>query len=169
MHLRPANFRLAATRTRGSVLVLTVFDFFFRDSRCIAGELFARARRRYSLYSPGIGPTPLRPFLCWREKRVRLAFGQYVPPRDSACTRRPLHGWHAFRRGLATILFGLGVPAETAKTILRHARVETTRAHYIILESQKAGRAAMLKLEKKIGQWAANGQHRKPRKSRKPA
>lgn len=95
---------------------------------------------------------------------------------DNLCRRdiRPVlkdkwHGWHAFRRGLATVLFGLGVPAETAKTILRHARVETTRAHYIVLESKKAGAAAMRKLEKAIGKRAANGQQRKRRKSRQPA
>jgi integrase len=92
---------------------------------------------------------------------------------DNLCRRdiRPVlgsrwHGWHAFRRGLATNLFNLGVPAETARIILRHARVETTRAHYIILESKGAGAAAMQKLEKAIGKWAAKGQQRKPRKSR---
>lgn len=76
------------------------------------------------------------------------------------------HGWHAFRRGLATNLYNLGVPAETARIILRHARVETTRAHYIILESKDAGAAAMRKLEKAISKRAANGQQRKRRKSR---
>lgn len=95
---------------------------------------------------------------------------------DNLCRRdmKPIlgdrwHGWHAFRRGLATILFGLGVPAETAKVILRHANVATTRAHYIILESKDEGAAAMKKLEKEIGKWAANGQHSKPRKSLKLA
>lgn len=91
---------------------------------------------------------------------------------DNLCRReiRPVlgdkwHGWHAFRRGLATTLFGLGVPAEVAQTILRHANVSTTRAHYIILERGTAGRKAMRTLEKAIGR-AANGQQRKPRKSR---
>jgi len=93
---------------------------------------------------------------------------------DNLCRRdiKPVieerwHGWHAFRRGLATNLFELGVPAETARIILRHARVETTRKHYILLESRNAGAAAMRKLEKAISR-AANGQQRKPRKSRKP-
>jgi integrase len=59
-------------------------------------------------------------------------------------------GWHAFRRGLGTILYGLGVPAETAKVILRHSAVAVTQKHYIKLKSAKEGRAAMDKLEKAI-------------------
>jgi integrase len=77
-------------------------------------------------------------------------------------------GWHAFRRGLGTNLFGLGVPAEVAQTILRHANVSTTRTHYIVLESQQAGSAAMQKLETavlKVGQIRAS---RKAKKRRKP-
>lgn len=91
---------------------------------------------------------------------------------DNLCARdiRPVlkerwHGWHAFRRGLGTNLFDLGVPAETARIILRHARVETTRKSYILLESKKAGAAAMKKLELAIRR-AANGQQRKRPKSR---
>jgi integrase len=77
-------------------------------------------------------------------------------------------GWHAFRRGLGTNLFGLGVPAEVAQTTLRHANVSTTRTHYIVLESQQAGSAAMQKLETavlKVGQIRAS---RKAKKRRKP-
>ncbi len=59
-------------------------------------------------------------------------------------------GWHSFRRGLGTILYGLGVPAETAKVILRHSAVAVTQKHYIKLKSAKEGRAAMNKLEKAI-------------------
>jgi integrase len=95
---------------------------------------------------------------------------------DNLCRRdiRPVlgkrwHGWHAFRRGLATNLFELGVPAEVAQTILRHANVSTTRQHYIVLESRRAGRSAMRKLEKAVSDWARNGQHAKRRKSRSTA
>ena len=60
------------------------------------------------------------------------------------------HGWHAFRRGLATVLFDLGVPAETARTILRHSNVAVTQEHYLMLQSRKQGRAAMKKLGSKV-------------------
>lgn len=36
-------------------------------------------------------------------------------------SRRVWHGWHAFRRGLATNLYGLGVADKTIQAILRHS------------------------------------------------
>jgi integrase len=64
--------------------------------------------------------------------------------RDS---RRPeWHGWHAFRRGLATNLRDLGVPDKTIQAILRHANVAVTQNSYIkTLDSQSI--AAMRQLE----------------------
>jgi hypothetical protein len=47
-------------------------------------------------------------------------------------------GRQGFRPELTTDLFELGVPADVAQTILRHANVSTTRTHYIVLESQQA-------------------------------
>jgi integrase len=41
------------------------------------------------------------------------------------------HGWHGFRRGLATNLYNLNVPEEDIQSIMRHADIETTRRHYI--------------------------------------
>src|SRR5207244_6819113 len=37
------------------------------------------------------------------------------------------HGWHAFRRGLATNLYRLGVPEKTIQAILRHSNLSTTQ------------------------------------------
>jgi integrase len=56
-------------------------------------------------------------------------------------------GWHAWRRGLATILFDLGVDPEIAALILRHADSATTRRHYIKLRQEKQGKKAMRKLQ----------------------
>jgi integrase len=90
---------------------------------------------------------------------------------DNLCARdiRPKlgakwQGWHAFRRGLATNLFKLGVPAEVVQTILRHANASTTRTHYIVLQSENAGRAAMQQLEEVLKSGANKGQ-RKARKA----
>jgi len=56
------------------------------------------------------------------------------------------HGWHAFRRGLATNLHDLGVPDKTIQAILRHANVAVTQNSYIkTLDSQSI--AAMRQLE----------------------
>jgi integrase len=41
------------------------------------------------------------------------------------------HGWHAFRRGLATNLHRLGVPDKTIQAILRRSNVAVTQGCYI--------------------------------------
>jgi integrase len=48
------------------------------------------------------------------------------------------HGWHAFRRGLATNLHQLGVDDKTIQSILRHSNVNITQNIYIktVLGSQ---------------------------------
>ncbi len=78
---------------------------------------------------------------------------------DNLCRReiKPIvgdrwHGWHGFRRGIATVLFGLGVPAEVAQTILRHEDVATTQQHYLMLKSRKEGSAAMKRLGRIVRQ-----------------
>ncbi len=48
------------------------------------------------------------------------------------------HGWHAFRRGLATNLHRLGVPDKTIQVILRHANVSVTQSCYIKTASADA-------------------------------
>src|ERR1700747_2291291 len=56
------------------------------------------------------------------------------------------HGWHAFRRGLATNLHDLGVADKTIQAILRHANVAVTQNSYIkTLDAQSI--AAMRQLE----------------------
>ena len=60
---------------------------------------------------------------------------------------RPVwHGWHAFRRGLATNLHDLGVDDKTIQAILRHSNVAVTQACYI-KTLPKQSIAAMQKLE----------------------
>ena len=56
------------------------------------------------------------------------------------------HGWHAFRRGLATNLHRLGVTDETAQRILRHSTVAVTQNCYIKTADADAV-AAMRSLE----------------------
>jgi integrase len=57
----------------------------------------------------------------------------------------PWHGWHAFRRGVATTLYNLGVADKTIQRILRHANVAVTQRHYIMTNTEQA-EAAMGKL-----------------------
>lgn len=56
------------------------------------------------------------------------------------------HGWHAFRRGLATNLHRLGIQDVTIQRILRHSNVAVTQACYIKTASEES-KAAMQKLD----------------------
>lgn len=58
----------------------------------------------------------------------------------------PWHGWHAFRRGLATNLHRLGVPDKLIQVILRHANLSVTQSAYIKVVQPEAVEA-MKKLE----------------------
>jgi integrase len=71
------------------------------------------------------------------------------------------HGWQAFRRGLATNLFALGVTPEVVQTILRHSDASTTRKHYILLKSLGEGRVGMKRLERAVGQGMGKARNRK--------
>jgi len=48
------------------------------------------------------------------------------------------HGWHAFRRGLATNLHSLGIDGKTIQAILRHSTLALTMNIYVksVSESQ---------------------------------
>jgi integrase len=59
------------------------------------------------------------------------------------------HGWHAFRRGLATNLHQRGVSDKTVQRILRHADVAVTQNCYIkTADSQVV--AAMQQFERSL-------------------
>jgi len=51
------------------------------------------------------------------------------------------HGWHAFRRGLASNLHRLGVSDKVIQQILRHANVSTTMNIYVKTVSADAANA----------------------------
>jgi integrase len=57
------------------------------------------------------------------------------------------HGWHSFRRGLATNLYSLGTSDKDIQAILRHANVRTTLDIYVKPPAANSA-LAMRKLEK---------------------
>jgi integrase len=69
--------------------------------------------------------------------------------KDILLAHIPWHGWHAFRRGLATKLHRLGVDDKTIQAILRHSNVAITQNIYIKTPSVDSV-AAMQKLEKVV-------------------
>ena len=72
----------------------------------------------------------------------------HIFERDNSLPR--WHGWHAFRRGVATNLHALGVDDKTIQAILRHSNISITQNIYIksVNESQVS---AMDSLSEKLG------------------
>ena len=73
------------------------------------------------------------------------------------------HGWHGFRRGLATNLHALGIDDKTIQTILRHSNIQMTQNVYIksVSDSQvNAMQTLSLELDKRktSGENAASEQ-----------
>jgi integrase len=60
------------------------------------------------------------------------------------------HGWHGYRRGLATNLHDLGVDDKTIQAILRHSNVKTTQNIYIKSRDESRANALDL-LSEKLG------------------
>ena len=81
--------------------------------------------------------------LCGKE-RMEHAGVDHKYKRDAS--RPEWHGWHAFRRGLATNLYRLGVNDKTIQAILRHSNVATTMDIYVKTVSADST-AAMTLLE----------------------
>jgi integrase len=61
----------------------------------------------------------------------RNAHGEEEHKFERDGSRPAWHGWHAFRRGLATNLHDLGVDDKTIQAILRHSNVAVTQNSYI--------------------------------------
>jgi integrase len=105
-------------------------------------------------------PVPVIPQLAQRLKGHRQRCGNPVAgpifansvghPLDlNACYQREMkdvfnragiawHGWHGFRRGLASNLNRIGVDDSVIQRILRHSNVATTQNHYIKTASPDA-------------------------------
>ena len=121
-----------------------------KSLRHISGRSHARAK----------APVPVIPQLAKRLDLHRKSCGSALTgpifansagnPLDlNACYRREMksvlkragitwHGWHGFRRGLASNLNRLGVDDSVIQRILRHSNVATTQNHYIKTASPDA-------------------------------
>ena len=60
------------------------------------------------------------------------------------------HGWHAFRRGLATNLHDLGVDDKTVQAIMRHSNISLTMNIYVKSVDERRV-SAMDTLSEKLG------------------
>ncbi len=94
-------------------------------------------------------PAISRCFVCRKQETEHKPEG-HIFERDKSLPH--WHGWHAFRRGLATNLHALGVDDKTIQAILRHSNVNLTMNVYVksVSESQVS---AMDTLGEKLGTY----------------
>ena len=105
----------------------------------------------YKAMTPGVGWifTNAKGRPAWLDN---LALREIRPVIEAAGIR--WHGWHAFRRGLATNLYHMGISEAIVQRILRHEKGSVvTRKHYIQTDTPQAV-VAMKQFEE---QWDAIG------------
>jgi integrase len=79
-------------------------------------------------------------------RTMKKVNGEFITDQDSGVQ---WEGFHGFRRGLASNLFGLGVNPKVIQAILRHGDVSTTLQFYVQTPDSES-RAALEKLEESI-------------------
>jgi integrase len=112
-----------------------------------SGPMFANGKGRpanlNNVLNREILPVLNRCGICRKSKPSHIG-GSHEYLRDGSLPT--WHGFHSFRRGLASTLYGLGVDDVMVQQILRHQDVSVTRKHYIKTTSEQTV-SAMAKLE----------------------
>ena len=90
---------------------------------------------------------PLRTILADGWNQIHLRPAEYAIVKALKGTTLKWRGWYAFRRGMLTNLWKLGVPVEEAALILRNSP-EVCRKHYLRLDTTASKQSAMDTLEK---------------------
>jgi integrase len=93
-----------------------------------------------------VGVAPLANLLADGWEQVNLRRAEYEIRKKIEGTNLVWKGWYAFRRGLATNLYRLGMKPEEACLILRNS-AEVVRRHYLRLEQEGTRIDAMARLE----------------------
>ncbi len=95
---------------------------------------------------PVIGP--LRRIMAMGWSQINMRNAEYEIRERLKCSGAlEWKGWYAFRRGMLTNLWRLGVPVEEASLILRNSP-EVCRRHYLRLDATASKQSAMDTLEK---------------------
>lgn len=101
----------------------------------------ARQLAEYRLYLGNPIAGPMFPgSRCGKPTSLNNVLNRTIKPALKAAGL-PWHGWHGYRRGLASNLHALKVPDKTIQAILRHSNVQVTQACYIKSKPEQAVQA----------------------------
>lgn len=125
-------------RAAGVPLISSVREllnlYHFRKGQPSIGVMFPATETKTPLDLHNVYARQIAPVLnvCARCEETKEEHAEETDHEYSRRSHLPeWHGWHAFRRGLATNLNDLGVLDLTIQRILRHSDVTTTRKAYI--------------------------------------
>jgi len=99
---------------------------------------------------------PLREVIEGGWSRVKMRRAEYTIRKTLKGSTLKWKGWYAFRRGMLTNLWRLGVPVEEAALILRNSP-EVCRKHYLRLDDGVSKQSAMDRLEQAYEKAEASG------------
>lgn len=101
---------------------------------------------------------PLRKLLVDGWEKINMRQSEYVIRKRIQGTSLVWKGWYAFRRGLSTNLYRLGMRPEEACLVLRNS-AEVVRKHYLRLEQEGTRIDAMARLEHAFNECATGVGH----------
>jgi integrase len=139
-------------KSKASVPVISPLRKFLEQHRLRSGNpeagIMFKTRNKTPVSMNNLLNDQILPALnaCERCGKLRAEHARADHEHQIDRSRPGWHGWHAFRRGLATNLHDLGVDDKTIQAILRHSNVAVTQACYIKTLPQQSI-AAMQKLE----------------------
>jgi len=144
--------------SEGAVPVLPLLQKFLEEYRLKTNGnpkdyIFAGERRGAPLNLANLANRVIKPALKKKEREQAALLESLKDEseeiRKAVRDQNPLpvwKGWHAFRRGLASNLYSLGVAPKVIQAVLRHSDIGTTLSYYVQTPDDES-RAALQKIE----------------------
>jgi integrase len=147
--------------SEGAVPVLPILQKLLEEYRIKTNGkpddyIFAGERRGAPLNLANLADRVIKPALKGKEMpaETRAALDEILKGQPEDVRKRveeqnlkvEWKGWHAFRRGLASNLYSLGVQPKVIQAILRHSDIGTTLSYYVQTPDDES-RAALQQIE----------------------
>jgi integrase len=110
--------------------------------------IFAGTKRKTPLSLANLARRVIKPAIetCVKCEKSRAKHKKESHPFELDTHKLTWRGWHAFRRGLASNLYSMGVQPKTIRAILRHSDIGTTLGYYVQTPDEET-REALQRIE----------------------
>jgi integrase len=135
--------------SEGLVPVLPLLQKVLEKHRNGASDdayIFAGTKRGAPLNLHNLAARVIKPSIekCLKCQKSRSEHKPTEEHRFDLDPRLVWHGWHSFRRGLASNLYALGVAPKVIQAILRHGDIGTTLAYYVQTPNEESREALQI-------------------------